>query len=55
MREVIAYASWPAPQKVTTKVDVFVYVDESVSDAEAALDCLFFGADERFVLTRAGL
>ena len=37
----IAYASWPAPQKVTTRVDVFVYVDESVSDAEAALDCLF--------------
>ncbi len=37
----IAYASWPAPQKVTTKVDVFVYVDESVSDAEAALDCIF--------------
>ena len=37
----IAYASWPAPQMVTTKVDVFVYVDESASDAEAALDCLF--------------
>ena len=37
----IAYASWPAPQKVITRVDVFVYVDESVSDAEAALDCLF--------------
>ena len=39
--QVIAYASWPAPQKVTTKVDVFIYVDESVSDAEAALACLF--------------
>lgn len=37
----IAYASWPAPQKVTTKVDVFVYVDESVSDAEAAVQFLF--------------
>ena len=37
----IAYASWPAPQRVTAKVDVLVYVDESVSDAEAALDCLF--------------
>lgn len=37
----IAYASWPAPQKVATRVDVFVYVDESASDAEAALDCLF--------------
>ena len=37
----IAYASWPAPLMVTTKIDVFVYVDESESDAEAALDCLF--------------
>ena len=37
----IAYASWPAPQKVTPMVDVFVYVDESVSDAEPALDYLF--------------
>ncbi|MCY4584465.1 MAG: GNAT family N-acetyltransferase [Bryobacterales bacterium] len=37
----IAYASWSAPQKVTPKVDVFVYVDESVSDAEPSLDCLF--------------
>ena len=37
----IAYASWPAPQNVTPMVDVFVYVDESVSDAERALDCLF--------------
>ena len=37
----VAYASWSAPQRVTTNVDAFVYVDESVSDAEAALDCLF--------------
>jgi len=37
----IAFASWPAPQRVTPTVDVFVYVDESVSDAEPALDCLF--------------
>ena len=39
--QTIAYASWPAPQRVTPIVDVFVYVDESVSDTEPALNCLF--------------
>lgn len=37
----IAYASWTAPQMVMPMVDVFAYVDESVSAAEPALDCLF--------------
>ena len=37
----IAFASWQAPQRVTPTVDVLVYVDESVSDTEPALDCLF--------------
>lgn len=37
----IAYASWPAPQRVTTRVDAFVYVNESVSNVEPALDYLF--------------
>jgi GNAT superfamily N-acetyltransferase/predicted nucleic acid-binding protein len=39
--EIVGFASWPAPQKILTALDTFIFLNEESPHAESALDYTF--------------